>query len=151
MKTPIPKSISRSYRLKLIGMTFTGALMLGIPVLHSWGKSPSSEDFNLNISRSGNDLVLSWTVSDVVLQRSQTLNGDWLDVPDASSPHTVTGNFDKSFFRLKKVSTVHAVEPAFLPTSGGTIYVRGVNFDSNSTVTLNGMPAASVVFVDPSL
>lgn len=151
MKTPIQKSISRSYRLKLIGVTFTGALMLGIPVLHSWGKSPSTEDFNLDISRAGNDLVLSWTVPDVVLQRSQTLNGDWLDLPDASSPHTVTGNFDKSFFRLKKVSTLHAVEPAFLPTSGGIIYVRGVNFDANSTVTINGMPAASVVFVDPSL
>lgn len=151
MKTPIHKSISRSYRLKLIGVTFAGALMLGIPVLHSWGKSPSSEDFNLDISRAGNDLVLSWTIPDVVLQRSQTLNGDWLDLPDASSPHTVTGNFDKSFFRLKKVSTLHAVEPAFLPTSGGIIYVRGVNFDSNSTVTINGMSAASVVFVDPSL
>jgi YD repeat-containing protein len=43
------------------------------------------------------------------------------------------------------------VEPAFLPTSGGTLYVRGVNFDANSTVTLNGMPAASVTFFDSSL
>jgi YD repeat-containing protein len=123
----------------------------GMAAFHSWGEDATGNDFKLNISQSGNNHDLTWNVPDVVLQTSQTLSGDWVDLPEATSPHTVAGNLDKSFFRLRKVSTISGVEPAFLPTSGGTLYVRGVNFDANSTVTLNGMPAASVTFVDSSL
>jgi YD repeat-containing protein len=123
----------------------------GMSAFHGRGEDATGNDFKLNISQSGNNHDLTWNVPHVVLQTSQTLSGDWVDLPEATSPHTVAGNLDKSFFRLRKVSTISGVEPAFLPTSGGTLYVRGVNFEANSTVTLNGVPAASVTFVDSTL
>jgi YD repeat-containing protein len=123
----------------------------GMAAFHSWGEDAVSNDFQLNISPSGNAYHLTWSVPDVLLQTSQTLNGDWLDLPEATSPHAVEGNLDKSFFRLRKISVISGLEPAFLPTSGGTLYVRGVNFDSNSTVALNGVPASSVTFIDSTL
>jgi len=135
----------------LRGVMAAMIVLLGWTAFHSGGEGTSSVDFRLHITRSNDDLVLTWSVSDVVLQTSQTLSGDWVDLPEATSPHTVAGNLDKSFFRLRKVSTISGVEPAFLPTSGGTIYVRGVNFDANSTVSLNGVPAGSVTFVDSTL
>ncbi len=136
---------------KLRGVMAAMIVLLGWTAFHSGGEGTTSNDFSLHITRSNDDLVLTWSVPDVVLQTSQTLNGDWVDLPEATSPHTVAGNLDKSFFRLKKVSTISGVEPAFLATSGGTLYVRGVNFDANSTVSLNGVPAGSVTFVDSTL
>ncbi len=136
---------------KLKGVIAAGTVLLGLASLQSWGESSGDNDFKLSISRSGNHYDLTWNFPHVVLQSSQTLNGDWLDLPEATSPHTVAGNLDKSFFRLRKISTIFGVEPAFLPTAGGTIYVKGVNFDANSTVTLNGMPAGSVTFIDSTL
>lgn len=126
-------------------------LLSGIAAFLGRGEEALTQDFRLSISRSDNDLVLTWSAPDVVLQTSHTLNGDWLDLPEASSPHRIAGNLDKSFFRLRKVATIRGVEPAILPTTGGTLYVRGVNFDANSTVTLNGLPAGQVTYVDPTL
>lgn len=125
-------------------------VLLGLASFRGWG-DVGSNDFNLNITRSGDDFVLSWSDTDVMLQSSQTLNGDWLDMPEATSPLTVAGNLGKEFFRLKKIAIIRGVEPAFLPTSGGTIHLIGVNFDASSTVTLNGVPAGSVTFVDSTL
>jgi YD repeat-containing protein len=151
MKTSKHESQRLFHHRKLKGVIAAGTVLLGLATFQSWGEGSGGTDFNLSISRSGNHYDLTWNFPDVVLQNSQTLNGDWVDLPEATSPHTVAGNLDKSFFRLRKVSTISGVEPAFLPTTGGTLYVRGVNFDANSTVTINGVPATSVTFVDSSL
>jgi hypothetical protein len=52
------------------------------------------------IRQVGQTVVLEW-VGQETLQQSQELNGPWEDLPTASSPHPVTTDVAKRFFRIK--------------------------------------------------
>lgn len=150
MSAKISKVLSLFYvgKFRIAGAAVV--LLLGLAGIFGWANS-SPPDFKLGIVKSGSDALLTWTDTDVLLQSSQTLNGDWTDLPAATSPYTVPINMNRGFFRLRKLSIIQSIEPAFLPPTGGTLYVLGRNFTSDSTVLLDGLPAGSVTFVDSTL
>ncbi len=59
-----------------------------------------STTFSLSATRSGNNLILSWTVG--VLQQADVVTGPYTDVPGATSPRTVAlSAATKKFYRLR--------------------------------------------------
>jgi hypothetical protein len=54
----------------------------------------------LSVIRQGNDILISWSGS-ATLQSAPEVTGVWSDVPDATSPHTVTSNEARRFYRLR--------------------------------------------------
>ncbi len=54
----------------------------------------------LRIEKKDGQLELSWISSDVRLQQANTPSGPWADVENAASPHLVSPDSDKMFFRL---------------------------------------------------
>lgn len=58
---------------------------------------------SLAFSQTGNDLVLSWTDSNFVLQTATNVAGPYLEVPDAASPYTnVLPDTPQRFFRVQR-------------------------------------------------
>ena len=55
--------------------------------------------FSLSATRSGNNLILSWTVG--VLQQADVVTGPYTDVAGATSPRTVAPTATKKFYRLR--------------------------------------------------
>jgi len=55
----------------------------------------------LNVQRSGNNLVLSWTNSTFALQSAPQPAGLYTNVPAASSPYTIAISGSAKFFRLR--------------------------------------------------
>ena len=55
----------------------------------------------LNVQRSGNNLVLSWTNSTFALQSAPQAAGLYTNVPAASSPYTIGISGSAKFFRLR--------------------------------------------------
>jgi hypothetical protein len=54
----------------------------------------------LDVSRSKENLVLTWTADEVILEEAKSLNGPWLPVPNARSPHKVDYQPGQTFYRL---------------------------------------------------
>jgi hypothetical protein len=54
----------------------------------------------LSISRSGGDVVLSWSNASAVLESASALNGPYTTVSDATSPYTVPATARQQYFRL---------------------------------------------------
>ena len=57
---------------------------------------------NLNIVRSGNSVVLSWTNSTYTLQAAPNTTGAYTNIPGATSPFTNSLLSSRRFFRLAK-------------------------------------------------
>ena len=93
MSAKISKVLSLFYvgKFRIAGAMVV--LLLGLAGIFGWAGS-SPPDFKLGIVKSGSDAVLTWTDTDVLLQSSQTLNGDWTDLPAATSPYTVPINMN---------------------------------------------------------
>jgi hypothetical protein len=126
------------------------ALLVAFMAIFGWA-SLRAVPLELGITKSGSNAVLTWTnEADVRLQTSLTLSGEWTDLPDAISPYSVPVTQPKEFFRLRRVSIIQSVEPAFLPATGGTLYLVGLNFTAGTTLLLNGVPVGTVTFVDSS-
>jgi hypothetical protein len=54
----------------------------------------------LSITRSGNNVVLSWTGAGYVLQSASAVNGPYTTISGATSPYTVPASARQQFFRL---------------------------------------------------
>jgi len=63
---------------------------------------PSGTVPRLHIQRSGANVTLSWSVAGFVLQQAAQPRGTYSDVPNSSSPYTLTASFTSRFFRLKQ-------------------------------------------------
>jgi hypothetical protein len=63
---------------------------------------PSGTVPRLHIQRSGANVTLSWSIPGFVLQEAAQPRGTYNDVPNSSSPHTVTPSFSSRFFRLRQ-------------------------------------------------
>ncbi|MBA4150685.1 MAG: immunoglobulin domain-containing protein [Verrucomicrobia bacterium] len=55
----------------------------------------------LNVTRDGNDLVLTWSNPAFVLQSADEVNGTFTEIPSATSPYTTSLGGARKFFRLK--------------------------------------------------
>jgi len=62
---------------------------------------PSGSAPRLRIQYDGANVTLSWNAPGFVLQEAAFPQGPYNDVPNSSSPHTVTPSFPSRFFRLK--------------------------------------------------
>jgi hypothetical protein len=63
---------------------------------------PSGTVPRLHIQRSGANVTLSWSVAGFVLQQAAQPRGTYSDVPNSSSPYTLTPSFQSRFFRLRQ-------------------------------------------------
>jgi hypothetical protein len=68
-------------------------------ILHYLAGAPNVEAPVLTATRSGNDLVLTWTAG--TLEAAATITGEWTTVAGATSPWTVTPADQARFFRLR--------------------------------------------------
>ena len=55
----------------------------------------------LNIQRTNNEIVLSWTNSEFNLQSAPAVRGIYTNIPCANSPYPVPITGKQQFFRLK--------------------------------------------------
>jgi hypothetical protein len=58
--------------------------------------------YSLKLFRVGNDILISWTVTGVVLEQAVSLSGPWT-IATAVSPFTVTSLGQQRFYRLRKL------------------------------------------------
>ena len=56
---------------------------------------------NLTYESSVNELVVSWPATDAILEQSTNVNGPWVEVLGATSPHVVGSPIGQTFFRLR--------------------------------------------------
>lgn len=81
----------------------------------------------LQISRAGNDIQITWTNSQAVLQESFNLFGPWSDIAGASQIYTTSPTNSSDFFRLRS-----AVNPGY---DGTIFYVDNTKSDANDGLT----------------
>jgi hypothetical protein len=55
----------------------------------------------LSISQNGNQITITWSAANGVLERTTSLPGGWGDVTGATSPYTVTASDAAAFYRLR--------------------------------------------------
>ncbi|MEI7956689.1 MAG: DUF6531 domain-containing protein, partial [Verrucomicrobiota bacterium] len=147
---PTPARYCKHISAKLLPACFTRLLLAGVFPFVAWD-ARADEPMKLGIAVSGSAAVLTWSGQDVILQRSQNLDGNWIDVPSATSPFVVPITARSEFFRLKPTPPhILSVEPAYLPVGSGTFYLTGTHFAPDSTVQVGGA-AGAVTFVNSGL
>jgi hypothetical protein len=62
-------------------------------------ESIAAPAMGLHYQMSGGAMVLTWTTG--ILQSAPSAEGPYTDMPDATSPYTVTPSDNRQFFRLK--------------------------------------------------
>lgn len=72
------------------------AYLSGMQIVQATAAAPSA----LGIARGADGLKLSWTGA-ATLQSAGEVTGQWLDIPDAKSPFTVSPSEARRFYRLK--------------------------------------------------
>ena len=152
MKKLLARILSWFRSVKPLAPASVPLLLLGGVLLFGW-VARSRAELNLNISLSVANTVVSWTNAGAVLQTATNLNGAWSDLSNAASPYPLLTSNRAQFFRLRQPTSpafITDIEPAYLPTSGGTFYLTGSNFASNATVYINGI-LASTAFVNSNL
>lgn len=72
---------------------------------------------SLSLTTSNNAVVLEWTAAGI-LQGSSAVDRSWIDLPGATSPHTLPTTSAQSFYRLRGASSVHSGVGSGCPQQG---------------------------------